>query len=880
MKKTSFFKEKNIRNICLARIAVICSGMAMVLMSCQSNKVPEADKLPVEWEVISSIYGSNPAVKAVFKISNNSSITLGDDNWSFYFNQSPRDLLSYDTLSGLRIERLSGDFYKISPLPGFSLAPGQHISLWYESSHWWIKDTDAPKGCYWVFLDNSGEQHIAVASAFRNLPLNRPEQVQRHLADQEAEYTPERSYQENQNMYPLPVRQIRKIIPAPLSFVENENIVDFSFPLTVQYQKDLISEANYLKNQIEAIFDKEVLLKEGESNQANSLILKTGLKKRGLESNEAYRLSVQADKTIIIEGTASGGVFYGIQSFIALLPLEPVLSKAGSFTLNELVIEDAPRFAYRGVHVDVARNFQEKGQIFKILDILAFYKINTLHFHLTDDEGWRLEIPALPELTSIASSRGHTGVNENMLHPSYGSGPFNDSEGNHGNGYYSVNDFVEILSYANQRHIKVVPEINMPGHSRAAIKAMEARYEHFMKQGMAEEAEKYRLIDPEDKSVYKSAQYFSDNVVCVARESTYTFFETVLDAVLQMYDKAGLKPEIFNVGGDEVAHGAWTQSPMIEKLKQSIDDPLLRENMHAYYLKRVIEILRRKGLKMGGWEEIGLVRSPEGLLIPNKMLAGPDVIPYVWNNLWGMQDLAYRLANAGYPVVLCHVTNFYFDLAYNKAPYEPGLYWGGFVDTKSAWHYNPYDVFKSTIKDNMGRLVDIEVEYAKMERLNKNSRDKILGIQAQLWSETILGPEMLEYSLLPKLAGLAESAWAKERIWETTMDKQLREKQIAEDWNAFANALAVRELPRLSLLFGGYNYRIPPPGAILKNNKLFANTEYPGLIIRYTTDGTEPNEKSPVYSEAVDVIVNQVTLKSFDLSGRGSRTITVSNKNN
>lgn len=283
---------------------------------------------------------------------------------------------------------------------------------------------------------------------------------------------------------------------------------------------------------------------------------------------------------------------------------------------------------------------------------------------------------------------------------------------------------------------------------------------------------------------------------------------------------------------------------------------------------------------MGGWEEIGLVRSPEGSLIPNKMLAGPDVIPYVWNNLWGMQDLAYRLANAGYPVVLCHVTNFYLDLAYNKAPYEPGLYWGGFVDTKSAWHYNPYDVFKSTIKDNMGRLVDTEVEYAKMERINKNSRDKILGIQAQLWGETILGPEMLEYSLLPKLAGFAESAWAKERIWETTPDKQLREKQIAEDWNAFANALAVHELPRLSVLFGGYNYRIPPPGALLKNNKLFANTEYPGLIIRYTTDGTEPDEKSPVYSEAVDVSVNQVTLKSFDLSGQSSRTITVSNENN
>jgi hexosaminidase len=227
-------------------------------------------------------------------------------------------------------------------------------------------------------------------------------------------------------------------------------------------------------------------------------------------------------------------------------------------------------------------------------------------------------------------------------------------------------------------------------------------------------------------------------------------------------------------------------------------------------------------------------------------------------------------------VVLCHVTAFYFDLAYNSDPLEPGLYWGGFVNTRSAWQYSPFDVFKTTTRDNMGRKVDIEVEYAGMERLLPSARPNILGLQAQLWSETIKNNEMLQYYLLPKLAGLAESAWSPERNWETMAAADLRQKLADEQWNRFAAVIGQRELPRLAHIFGGYSYRIPAPGAVIRDGLLRANTEYPGLIIRYTLDGTEPDVSSPLYNEPVEVNGSSVHVAAFDISGNKSRSIQVS----
>lgn len=171
----------------------------------------------------------------------------------------------------------------------------------------------------------------------------------------------------------------------------------------------------------------------------------------------------------------------------------------------------------------------------------------------------------------------------------------------------------------------------------------------------------------------------------------------------------------------------------------------------------------------------------------------------------------------------------------------------------------------------MGRFVDTEKEYAGKVRLKPEARKNIIGIQAQIWSETIKGPEMLEYYYLPRLIAFSETAWSPERKWETMENKASRDKQLLSDWNILTNALASKELPRLSQMNGGYNYRVPMPGAIIKNGMLYANVQFPGLEIRYTTDGSEPSITSNLYSAPVKVN-GSVRLKSFVKNGLTSRT--------
>jgi hexosaminidase len=420
--------------------------------------------------------------------------------------------------------------------------------------------------------------------------------------------------------------------------------------------------------------------------------------------------------------------------------------------------------------------------------------------------------------------------------------------------------------------------LNFPGHARAAIKAMEARYERLMKEGKETEAGAYRLIDPDDQSVYQSAQGYKDNVVCIARESTFHFYEKVVDEITAMYTEAGLKLHEFHTGGDEVPEGAWTRSPLAAELMKknpSVRDP---KNLQTYFFRELVKRLKTRNLQLHGWEEVALVKTEDGKYSPNPEFANQNVVPYIWNNLFDYPDLGYRLANAGYPVVLCNVSNFYFDLAYNKDPQEPGLYWAGFVDTKHAWTFAPYDMFKTTDKNAMGQKLDLESAgagdkgMAIVEHLKPENRKNIFGVEAQVWSETIKGREMLEYYMLPKLIGFSESAWAAERRWETIENREQRENYIKQEWNMYANTLAKKELPRLSYLNNGYNYRIPSPGAIIEDGMLNANVEYPGLVIRYTTDGSEPTASSPRYEHPVKVN-GKFLLKSFDASGKSSRTI-------
>jgi hexosaminidase len=593
---------------------------------------------------------------------------------------------------------------------------------------------------------------------------------------------------------------------------------------------------------------------------------------------EAYELTVTQEGVTIAAGDRAGA-FYGIQSLLMLIPPDAGKARVASLTVATVEVKDTPRFGFRSLFVDVARNFQTKDQIKRLLDLMALYKLNVLHFHLNEDEGWRLEIPSLPELTAVGSKRGHTTDNKTHLQPSYGSGP--DVKNLYGTGYYTKSDFVEILRYASDRHISIIPEVETPGHARAAVKSMAARYEKFMKEGNKSEAERYLLHDPEDKSVYRSVQGWNDNVMNVALPSTYNFIERVTDDIIAMYREANAPLTTIHFGGDEVPAGVWEKSPAVLQLMK--EKPALKsvDDLWYYYYGKVNEILKERGLFLSGWEEIAMrktILDGNKHMIPNPDFAGEHFQVNVWNNVlgWGAEDLAYKLANAGYNVVLSCVSNLYFDMAYYKDFDEPGYYWGSFTDVDKPFYFIPYDYFKNSKEDRYGNALDRSVFTGK-ERLTDYGKSNIVGIQGLIWSETIQGPQSLEYKILPKLLGLAERAWAADPAWATEKDAVKAEQLYNEAWSVFANTLGKRELPRLDYYREGFNYRVPLPGAIVENGKVKANIQLPGLFIRYTSDGKEPTLKSKLYTAPISEY-GTIKLKAFTTKGRGGRTTTVINK--
>ncbi|MBD2699195.1 carbohydate-binding domain-containing protein [Spirosoma sp. BT702] len=851
---------------------VILSLLFILGVSCQRTAKEGSEtgkQLAVSWELVSNFTAVKDGFEARFNLTNNSDRELTDTNWALFFNMSPRPILPAKNPQSATVQHINGDWYKLVPNKGFSLKPGASTEVKYEGTEAVTKVTDAPLGLYVVMYDAQGkEESMAEIADYTIKPFTRKEQMLRGPGDMYALASPENTYRNNLNATLLPASQLQKIIPSPVKITTLPGTLAFDASLSIYADRGLENEAKLLSQKLKALTGKDFSVASGAS-AAKGISLKTGsVNGKGI-GQEAYQLTIDG-KGVSITGSDAAGVFYGIQSLLALIPTATYLNPSSNVTLPYTQIEDAPRFHFRGLHLDVSRNFQTKETILRLLDLLAFYKINHFLFYTTEDEGWRLEIDGLPELTQVGAQREHTsGKDTPVLHPAYGSGPKAYAEGKHGSGFYTKADFIEILKYAKERHIKVIPELNLPGHARAAIKAMEARYQRLMKEGKEQEANEYRLIDPDDKSVYLSAQGYKDNVVSVGRESTYHFYEKVVDEITKMYKEAGLPMDVMHAGGDEVPEGVWTKSPEAAKILKenpTIKDP---KNLQTYFFRKLRERLAKRNLEVHAWEEAILNKTADGKYVPNPEFVGKNVVPYVWNNLFDI-DLGNRLVNAGYPVVLCNVSNFYFDMSYNNDPQEPGLYWAGYVDTRNNWAFAPYDMFKTTYRTAMGK----PLTFTGLERMKPEARKNIRGIESQLWSETVKGREMAEYDILPKLLGFAESAWAPERSWETIENREAREKAMDTGWNVFANTLAQKDLPRLARINSGYNYRLPLPGAIIENGLLKANVELPGLAIRYTTDGSEPTAQSTVYAKPVKVS-GTVKLKSFDAAGRSSRSAVV-----
>lgn len=506
-----------------------------------------------------------------------------------------------------------------------------------------------------------------------------------------------------------------------------------------------------------------------------------------VEGKPAAWYRIVLDGALSIEASDEDGAFY------ATVTLDNIRRNAANDTIPNAVIEDWPDLSYRGFMLDVSRNFTNKEGIIKLIDLLSHYKVNVLHLHLGDDEGWRLEIEDIPELTAFGARHelpdiyaDGTYEEVNGLLPSFSGRIGLKDPTNPGNGYYSHKEFVEILQYAWAHRMRVLPEFDSPGHSRAAIKALE-------KYAQRTGDESYLMSEKADTSKYVSVQYYVDNAINVALPSTYKFFGKVFDTLVEYYREAGAPLEQVHIGGDEVPEGAWMGSPACQKLmaENGWTEPV---QLKSYFIENVAELAASRGLKMAGWQEVVTGITPETFERVKSKLGNI----YFWNARAsrGLDELGYKLANAGCSVVLSNMTNAYIDFAYNSGKLERGHSWGGFVDERRSFSLLPYDIYRSVRWDDKGNIKDIStIPQGKTELVAK---ENIVGVQGQLWSETIRCFDHVTYYIFPKAIGLFERGWNASPSWEGTTVSDC--PQFTEDFNRFYSIITDYEMPYFKAL--------------------------------------------------------------------------------
>lgn len=456
-------------------------------------------------------------------------------------------------------------------------------------------------------------------------------------------------------------------------------------------------------------------------------------------------------------------------------------------------IEDWSDYPYRGIMLDVARNFLPKENVKEYIDYLSNYGLNTLHFHLGEDEGWRLEIPSLPELTEVGSRRGYTLTDDVPFLKGIYSGDGNPNSPTVANGFYTVADFIDILQYANSKGVAVIPEFDTPGHSRAAIRAMEWR-------AKTTGDSTFRLIHDGDTSKYRTAQDFYDNIMNPALEGPYKFWGVVMDDVIDIYKKAGVPLHAINIGGDEVANNAWSGSDKARALMEEKGFKT-QKDLHGYFVERVAEQAKEKGVKIMGWEDIALVDNPQYDAIVAPVTYGVNS----WN--YSGSDVTKTMAKNGFPVILSNVDLLYFDHHYSGHPEDPGMWWGGFV--------TEFKPLEATI-DNL--LPDTSLQ------------DKVIGVSAQIFSETVRDFPMVQRFTFPRILGLAERAHNS----HATINNEEYFANITEEMPVWQEE--------------GIDFFVRQPGIIVEDGMVKMNEPYGFGEIRYTTDNSEPTKESQVYT--------------------------------
>lgn len=485
------------------------------------------------------------------------------------------------------------------------------------------------------------------------------------------------------------------VIPQPSSL----EVTDGTFKLTAATQANFLYEAPELEYVAEALEDMtEDIFGSGIKMNLSSLDASKGINFILDEElpAEGYKMEV-AEKTIDIASSTAAGAFYALQTLRQLIGAEAFTAgQVKAVEIPAVKIEDSPLLGYRGTMLDVGRYFFPVEDVKKVLDIMAMHKMNTFHWHLTEDQGWRIQIDKYPRLTEVGSIRKRTIIGKDPNGEYDENTPFDTIP--HG-GFYTKEQIREVVDYAAARFITVIPEIEFPGHSLAAL----ASYPYLGCTG-----EQYEVRQSWD---------IEDRVFCPGKETTFEFLEDVLSEVVELFPS-----EYIHIGGDECPTKYWQKCPHCAKRMKEEGLKTYRQ-LQGYGIARVEKFLEKHGKHLIGWDEI-----LEAGISPNSIVMS-----------WRGTEGGVKAAKQGNRAIMAPSTYCYFDYYQSKDRENEPLAWGGFLPLEKVYSFNPF------------------------EGLSEDEADYILGVQANLWTEYIPHIKQAEYMLLPRLAALCEVAWTAER---------------------------------------------------------------------------------------------------------------------
>ncbi|QZE15685.1 family 20 glycosylhydrolase [Halosquirtibacter laminarini] len=499
------------------------------------------------------------------------------------------------------------------------------------------------------------------------------------------------------------------IIPKPQSLQKKEGVFHISSQTSILAQTAIQKRAAL---QLIQLLDNQTgIIPKITENKANDNQIQFS-KDSSIKTKEGYKLDIEND-LIVISAVDYAGYFYGVQSIRALLPasIEAKNPQVKSFDLPALSIQDAPRFAWRGMMLDCSRHFFPVDYIKKNIDRMARLKMNVFHWHLIDDQGWRIEIKKYPKLTEISSWR------PDYEDRDWGARPTEDrQDGKKYGGFYTQEQIKEIVKYAEDRNITVVPEIEMPAH----VTALFAAYPEFSCRGK-------KLAVP------TGSLWPITDIYCAGKDETFHFIEDVLTEVMQLFPS-----KYIHIGGDEADKKEWEHC---KDCQRRIKKEKLK-NVHelqSYFIERVEKFLNKNGRELIGWDEI-----LEGGLAPNAAVMS-------WRGMNG----GVKAAKMHHPVVMTPTQHCYFDYYQGPRDLEPTAF-GANLPIKKVYDFNPIP-----------------------KELNSKESKFIMGVQANLWTEHVPNASHAEYMTFPRLAAMSEVAWTNQenRNWEDFQHRMQKEYQ-------------------------------------------------------------------------------------------------------